>query len=636
MGDHVCSGPPAATPSAEPSFNGARNTYTTSYRQDTADKSSSLKASRLPPPRVDTSGANTAFLRPDQLTPASASTDSRSISPRTPLEDRRSPFGKPLHRIINGPPSPEILSSNLDTAFPPFPTAKKTASRSHGVRNHGPGAPVERRHEQRYVEADPKYAPMSPGIAGTGHLLQRMNTIVPGPFDINGPRSPSRGQNVLRTNTAPDVKREETTKTGHSPNDSLTSSAHTRSSTTSSNGGRPMFAGLGQLRMERTGGYAGFGRPADQKEEPEPEPLSVANRASTFPLRAENRWQASTERRPSAPGDVSQARSLPNAEPAQIPPGGGRRPSDAAPGSSRAGSVPRMATPVSNLAEDFGVGNPYHTPNLSQSSNGSERSAVSQVSSHSSPPSDTGRGRRPSENPVIPLNIPSPTKLTTLPAMEYSKSVPLKPSPLIREQFAKPLSPNPDALLAPESPMDPSIQGGRLSPIPPRSEKRPGLNRSATLPTAPRPTTSKGNCRGCEEPIKGKSVSSADGRLTGRYHKQCFVCKTCKEPFATTTFYVIDDAPYCERHYHQLNNSICQTCDRGIEGQYLETERKSKHHPHCLTCGDCRKILRDGYFEMNGRVYCERDAFRRAQQKSFLGPGMTNRMEKRSTRLMNI
>ena len=70
---------------------------------------------------------------------------------------------------------------------------------------------------------------------------------------------------------------------------------------------------------------------------------------------------------------------------------------------------------------------------------------------------------------------------------------------------------------------------------------------------------------------------------------------------------------------------------------YLETEKGRKYHPHCLTCMDCRKILKEDYFEMKGRVYCERDAYRRAQQSRFLGPGAgTNRMERRTTRLMNM
>jgi len=180
------------------------------------------------------------------------------------------------------------------------------------------------------------------------------------------------------------------------------------------------------------------------------------------------------------------------------------------------------------------------------------------------------------------------------------------------------------SLLSPESPLDPSIQSGRLSPNPPR------------IAPIRRPTTSKRNCKGCGQVIKGKSISSADGRLTGRYHKECFVCSTCSEPFSSTTFYVIKDAPYCERHYHKLNGSVCTTCDKGIEGQYLESERKEKFHPGCLNCADCRRNLRNDYFEMDGKVYCERDAFRRAQQGRLLGANAagSSRMERRTTRLM--
>lgn len=122
---------------------------------------------------------------------------------------------------------------------------------------------------------------------------------------------------------------------------------------------------------------------------------------------------------------------------------------------------------------------------------------------------------------------------------------------------------------------------------------RPG-DPYANVPPSPagslrRPTTPgfKGNCRGCGEMIVGKSVSSADGRLTGRYHKHCFVCRTCKEPFQTADFYVMDNHPYCHRHYHTLNQSLCSVCDRGIEGPYMETDADKKFHPHCFTCKVC-------------------------------------------------
>ncbi|CRG86041.1 Protein espinas [Talaromyces islandicus] len=141
-----------------------------------------------------------------------------------------------------------------------------------------------------------------------------------------------------------------------------------------------------------------------------------------------------------------------------------------------------------------------------------------------------------------------------------------------------------------------------------------------------RPTTAGGQkkrCRGCGQGITGKSVSSADGRLTGRYHKGCFVCFTCGSAFQTADFYVLDDHPYCALHYHQQNGSVCGTCKQGVEGEYLESQGptgRQKFHPHCLTCRTCRVVLRGDYFEWNGSVYCERDA-RRAAAMSAPPPG---------------
>ena len=516
-----------------------------------------------------------------------------------------------------------------------------------------------------YAEPDPMYAPVSPRNATSGGLLQRMNTIAPGPFDVNGRRkfggpAEERGHQkqatvgsfkdmAMSTGTAEagaNIQRPATAGSGHS-----------RTSTNSSNGSR---SGFGLPRQPRKNGYGGFGPPpAAADEDDQRETLRPEQRSQTFPLRSPS--QEPTYRRPSEPDArmrrpsnesmrvIGNERSVSGSPPRQrkpsmsgpdltrpLPPRGASliRPRTGA----RLGDAPPVPANI-NLAAEFGIGNPYHTPSESQSSDASGYSQGSKASSRSSPPSaTTGRQRRqPSDTTKLDV-LMSEVQASMMDLQP--KELPSAPSPPKKEQFARAMLPprNLDpSLLSPESPMDPAIQGGRLSPVPRRNPSR------AEEPVSPpeekpvrRPTTSKGNCKGCGEVIKGKSVSSADGRLTGRYHKQCFVCKTCSEPFQTATFYVINDAPYCERHYHKLNGSVCTTCDKGIEGQYLESERKQKFHPGCLTCSDCKRTLRNDYFEMNGRVYCERDAFRRAQQGRFLGPGGvgTNRMERRTTRLM--
>ncbi|OAX77354.1 hypothetical protein ACJ72_08350, partial [Emergomyces africanus] len=185
-----------------------------------------------------------------------------------------------------------------------------------------------------------------------------------------------------------------------------------------------------------------------------------------------------------------------------------------------------------------------------------------------------------------------------------------------------------------DSPTDPSFQNGNLSsvmqkidlaqPLPALPTESTFDKRTVSPParTATRtPVGRKSRCRGCQQIIIGKSVSSADGRLTGRWHKACFVCTTCSSPFQTADFYVLDNLPYCAHHYHELNGSLCASCNMGIEGQYLETEEENenfaggarkKYHPGCFRCQTCHMVLRGDYFEWEGLAYCERDGRRAA------------------------
>lgn len=154
--------------------------------------------------------------------------------------------------------------------------------------------------------------------------------------------------------------------------------------------------------------------------------------------------------------------------------------------------------------------------------------------------------------------------------------------------------------------------------------ERPMLLRSATESSMASVTSMRPrhSCRGCKQPISGKSIKASDGRLSGRYHRSCFVCTTCRAPFASAQVYVMHDAPYCEYHYHALNGSLCASCDTGIEGEYRETEKRDKFHTRCLTCRTCRQVLSDEYFEVNKDVYCERHAMaevRRLGQAGSMG-----------------
>ncbi|KAJ5893234.1 hypothetical protein N7495_004925 [Penicillium taxi] len=253
-------------------------------------------------------------------------------------------------------------------------------------------------------------------------------------------------------------------------------------------------------------------------------------------------------------------------------------------------------------------------------------------SSMSSLPSDfsLNQDKTSDTSDLSPLaeEAPLKTRLTVLEVPNQAQSAGVPPIPAV--------------FFSPDSPTDPTINQGGLSlvvekreqrsliepPLEPSSPRRP-MQRSATAPI-PRPqsrstTRSKGQCKGCGEEITGKSISSSDGRLTGRYHRGCFVCFECHSSFPTADFYVLNNRPYCAQHYHERNGSLCSTCHTGIEGQYLETVgrdprqvNRRRFHPTCLQCRTCHVLLNGDYFEWNGEVFCERDA-RRAAAASY-GP----------------
>ncbi|KAF9513133.1 hypothetical protein BS47DRAFT_990791 [Hydnum rufescens UP504] len=116
-------------------------------------------------------------------------------------------------------------------------------------------------------------------------------------------------------------------------------------------------------------------------------------------------------------------------------------------------------------------------------------------------------------------------------------------------------------------------------------------------------------CRRCGLTIESQAVSSADGQLKGKYHRECFSCSTCQKPFPDKSFYVFGGQPYCDYHYHQANNSLCANpiCGKPIEGPCAEDHEGCRYHPEHLTCAarDCRERLVD-YYEVDGLKYCEK------------------------------
>lgn len=115
-------------------------------------------------------------------------------------------------------------------------------------------------------------------------------------------------------------------------------------------------------------------------------------------------------------------------------------------------------------------------------------------------------------------------------------------------------------------------------------------------------------CRRCNLPIEKQAISSSDGQLKGKYHKDCFNCHICHKSFPDKTFYVFDGRPLCAYHYHEANDSLCAAapCGQPIEGPCAVSHAGDRYHPEHLLCehSGCHEKLEE-YWEVDGRMLCE-------------------------------
>ncbi|OBZ86742.1 Leupaxin [Choanephora cucurbitarum] len=125
-----------------------------------------------------------------------------------------------------------------------------------------------------------------------------------------------------------------------------------------------------------------------------------------------------------------------------------------------------------------------------------------------------------------------------------------------------------------------------------------------TIPSSVRPTMALGHyfhpehlrCHHCRKPVdpfmtgireakvEKEAVVSRDGKLKGKWHKQCFRCQACHVQFPDNQFYIYNNQPYCKLDYHKLNNTLCHSCSLPVEGECAVTSEGWRFHPDCFVC----------------------------------------------------
>ncbi|KAK2744807.1 hypothetical protein FQN57_004130 [Myotisia sp. PD_48] len=624
LGEHVCSKQPLkATTTLNPEADRPQPLKRGLSRESLFNRLGRV----LPPPPIDPSAANRPFLSsPFSISPLSP-------SPRSPF--RQPPRSQTSPLPPRPPPSPE--RTNLDCAFPPFP---RSASASSSKKKP---ASILNRQSQTLRLASPdgsEYSNVSQPAFDTPELSPNLEKGSP-EDGHRRPRSRSRA-NRHRREVSIDSKSLQRISLASARFNGLPSPI-------SPAGIYPgMSNGVEEIPPLPTASITGFAISSDLH-------MPDASRSDHTQKESHqngNILQPDAKRQQAENAILDFGILSRTSSPERISGYHEAQYNDSALNPSQNSTATKLPShqadekfSMSNFARGLGMADPYHNTNDSTSSSSSAPSEAPSGGSFSSRPSETSSVSEPksamseklSDHPIehIPPPPPNPYHYDldspTDPLFQHGRlSKPPSRQGRRPDTQSPPPQPEPQPQLPPPPPSPSHTTDASTDKVQQPQVQKADPPPRLGAPAKPRRT----RCRGCHEIITGKSVSCADGRLTGRYHKACFVCYTCQSPFQTADFYILDNNPYCAHHYHLLNGTLCCTCDKGIEGPCLETEEplnppsegtklpnhqnneskqhNKKYHPDCFKCRTCRIVLTGDYFDWNGHIYCERDGRRAA------------------------
>ncbi|KAN0006671.1 hypothetical protein ACTFIU_003387 [Dictyostelium citrinum] len=108
------------------------------------------------------------------------------------------------------------------------------------------------------------------------------------------------------------------------------------------------------------------------------------------------------------------------------------------------------------------------------------------------------------------------------------------------------------------------------------------------------------NCGVCKTIVNPGSERVKAG--TNVFHVKCFVCKECKnelESFIREK----DGSLICDECDIKLNARKCFKCQLAIQSTIVTARGKSFHND-CFSCASCEKIIKGGFFFVEGEFYC--------------------------------
>jgi len=110
---------------------------------------------------------------------------------------------------------------------------------------------------------------------------------------------------------------------------------------------------------------------------------------------------------------------------------------------------------------------------------------------------------------------------------------------------------------------------------------------------------SKISCAACGNALGIDSVNA----LEKQWHKECFVCQTCRKSLVTEGFKNHEGRPICVECFNSKFGLKCTGCHKPILAAYVQV-KGNPWHSDCFVCNRCKKPFDAGYGEKDGEYLC--------------------------------
>eukprot|EP01088_Endostelium_zonatum_P000173 TRINITY_DN1029_c0_g1_i2.p1 TRINITY_DN1029_c0_g1~~TRINITY_DN1029_c0_g1_i2.p1 ORF type:complete len:954 (-),score=394.42 TRINITY_DN1029_c0_g1_i2:125-2938(-) len=129
-------------------------------------------------------------------------------------------------------------------------------------------------------------------------------------------------------------------------------------------------------------------------------------------------------------------------------------------------------------------------------------------------------------------------------------------------------------------------------------------------------------CSKCDRGIKDSKYAHAAGK---KWHLECFKCTTCNKVFGKNHYMHPesgpDAKPYCKKHFYESKGLLCARCTKPV-GDGDKTSLGKSWHKTCWFCTGCQNPFgADGFFNVEGMPYCPKC---KRSRRSTYAPGSSS------------